>query len=77
LLSAVGLRELTATTPQGYVRAAVELARDHARRTELRRSLRERTTASPIMDARGFTRNLEAAHREMWRESLAKQPGGR
>jgi protein O-GlcNAc transferase len=33
---------------------------------QLRQSLRERLAASPLCDAAGYTRDLEAAYREMW-----------
>ncbi len=60
------LQEWIATTPQQYVETAAHLASDLSRLAELRAGLRERMAASPILDAGGFTRNLEAAYREMW-----------
>jgi predicted O-linked N-acetylglucosamine transferase (SPINDLY family) len=33
---------------------------------ELRRTMRDRLVASPLMDHAGFTRNLEGAYRRMW-----------
>lgn len=68
LLSNLGLAELIADSPHGYVRIAKELANDLPRLTELRASLRERMAASPLMDVPGFTRNLEAAFRRIWRK---------
>jgi protein O-GlcNAc transferase len=67
LLSNVGLPELIAQSPEEYVSIAADLARDLPRLTELRRTLRSRMRASPLMDARRFARNLEAAYRQMWR----------
>lgn len=67
LLSAVGLDDLVTTTPDAYVDTAVLLANNVARRVELRSTLRDRLSRSPLMDAAGFTRNLEAAYRQMWR----------
>lgn len=67
LLAAAGLDEYVATTPDDYVRIAVELARDPARRAELARSLRPRLRASPLFDHRGFTHGLEQRYREVWR----------
>lgn len=63
----VGLPELIATTPEEYVRVARELAENLEHLAELRRTLRERTKQSPLMDGPRFTRNLEAIYRDVWR----------
>ncbi len=60
------LPELIATTPDQYVRMVAELAGDLPRLSELRRTLRSRMEASPLMDAPRFARDIEAAYREMW-----------
>ena len=70
-LRAVGLGELIAETPQDYVRMATELARDLPRLAGLRSGLRERMSRSPLMDAAGLTRNIDAAYRLMWDRYLA------
>ena len=67
ILTNVGLPELIAQTPQQYVQIARDLAGDQPRLAELRRTLRGRMQASPLMDARRFARNIEAAYRQMWR----------
>ncbi|MBK8163005.1 MAG: tetratricopeptide repeat protein [Gammaproteobacteria bacterium] len=67
LLKAVGLEGLAARDAAGYVRTAVELARDAGRRAELRAGLRARMESSVLRDEAGFTRELEAAYRAMWR----------
>lgn len=67
VLETVGLGEFAAQTPAGYVALAVRVARERARLATIRTSLRERLTASPLLDAKGFTRNLEAAFRAMWK----------
>lgn len=67
LLNVLGMEELIAGTPDQYVAIATSLARDPNRLGHLRRSLRARLEASPLCDANRFTRNLEAAYREMWR----------
>jgi predicted O-linked N-acetylglucosamine transferase (SPINDLY family) len=64
--SNLGLPELVARTPEDFVRRSVELAHDIPRLVELRRSLRERMRASPLMDAEGFARGVEAAYRQAW-----------
>jgi predicted O-linked N-acetylglucosamine transferase (SPINDLY family) len=67
ILANVGLPELIAQTPQQYVQIATDLAGDLPRLGELRRTLRARMQASPLMDAPRFARNIEAAYRQMWR----------
>ncbi|MGD0137524.1 MAG: tetratricopeptide repeat protein [Tepidisphaeraceae bacterium] len=67
ILANVGVPELVARTPQQYVQIAAELAGDLPRLAELRRTLRARMQASPLMDAPRFARNIEAAYRQMWR----------
>lgn len=62
----VGLPELIATTSEEYVHAARSLAENLGRLAELRRTLRERTKQSPLMDGPRFTRNLEAIYRDIW-----------
>jgi predicted O-linked N-acetylglucosamine transferase (SPINDLY family) len=68
ILSNLGLSELTAFTPDQYVRIATDLARDRDRLIELRGTIRGRMLAWPLMDAPQFARNIEAAYRRMWRE---------
>ena len=72
ILTNLGLPELIAQTPEDYVRIARDLAADTARLSALRAGLRERLRASPLMDATRFTRNLEAAYREIWRDWCAQ-----
>jgi protein O-GlcNAc transferase len=67
ILANIGLPELIAKTPQQYVEIATNLAKDLPRLAELRRTLRPRMQASPLMDAPRFARNIEAAYRQMWR----------
>jgi predicted O-linked N-acetylglucosamine transferase (SPINDLY family) len=77
LLSTVGLPELATKDPDGFVRIASGLANDLPRLTELRSTLRGMMQASPLMDASGFARDMEAAYRNMWRtwcEQSESQP---
>jgi predicted O-linked N-acetylglucosamine transferase (SPINDLY family) len=74
ILSNVGVPELIARTPEQYVQIATDLANDLPRLAELRRTLRGRMQASPLMDAPRFARNVEAAYRQMWR-NWCKQDG--
>ena len=72
ILGSVGLGELAAGSDDEYVRLAVELARDSARLAALRSGLRERMRASPLTDARGYARALEAVYRDIWRAWCAR-----
>ena len=73
-LTELGLTELSASSADDYVRIAMELAADPARRAELRRTLRPRMAASPLTDGARFTPGLEAAYRQMWRRWCAGEP---
>ena len=72
-MSNLGLPDLVTSSPDDYVRIAVELARDLPRLAELRRTLRMRLQASPLMDAPRFTRNIEAAYRSIWQRWCQSQ----
>jgi predicted O-linked N-acetylglucosamine transferase (SPINDLY family) len=61
------LEEWIASTPEEYVRLAVELAQDRARLVGHRASLRDRMLKSPLMDEPQFARDMEAAYRRVWR----------
>jgi predicted O-linked N-acetylglucosamine transferase (SPINDLY family) len=76
LLTQVGLTNLIAGTPEEYVDIAVQLASDRDSLADLRLRLRDRMAASPLCDHKGFTRGLEAAYRQMWREWCATQGSG-
>jgi len=67
ILSNAGLPELVAANAAQYVTIASDLATNTARLADLRRTLRERLTPSPLMDAPRFARHIEAAYRGMWR----------
>ncbi|HUY03854.1 MAG TPA: FkbM family methyltransferase [Rhodocyclaceae bacterium] len=71
LLAALGLPELLAEDIRSYVRVAVELAGDGERLCALRRDLRQRMSASPLLDHAGFTRKLESAFHAMWTARLS------
>jgi len=73
-MSNLGLEELVAFSEDDYVRIATQLAQDLPRLTELRRALRPRMEASPLMDAPRFARNIEAAYRLMWQQWCRENP---
>jgi predicted O-linked N-acetylglucosamine transferase (SPINDLY family) len=66
LLSNVGLADLAARDPDQYVRLAVTLARAPERLSDCRHALRPRLRASPLMDERQFTHDLEAMYETVW-----------
>ena len=67
LLTHAGLPECVTRSEAEYLELAARLLRDRAQLSTLRAGLRGRLETSPVMDARGFTRGLEAAYRQMWR----------
>lgn len=73
ILKSVGLPDSVVDSPEQYVKAAVFLAGIVGRIPQLRANVRKAFQASPFMDERGFTRELEAAYRDMWRTWCAKQ----
>ncbi|MBV8537635.1 MAG: tetratricopeptide repeat protein [Alphaproteobacteria bacterium] len=72
LLARAGLPELVAASPDHYVRIAAGLAADVPALAALRRDLRRRVAASPLVDASTHTRELETAFRRMWRAWCAR-----
>jgi protein O-GlcNAc transferase len=62
----LGLSELIADDDDSFVERAQRLAEDRERLRELRTGLRQRLQKSPLMDAPGFARNLEALYRAAW-----------
>ncbi len=72
ILCNLGLADLVAKDPDQYVRLAEELAGDVPKLSELRRTLRDRIKASPLMDAPRFAHHVEAAYRQAWRRWCAK-----
>jgi len=66
ILANVGLADCIAPDAAGYVDLAIRFARERGRIAELRRTLRARMRASPLMDEARFARDMEAAYRRMW-----------
>jgi protein O-GlcNAc transferase len=67
LLSNVGLEDLVARSEAQYIELAAGLIRDTDRLAQLRGELRRSLESSPVMDARQFARDFEAALRTVWR----------
>jgi predicted O-linked N-acetylglucosamine transferase (SPINDLY family) len=72
MLKCIGLPELCAGSEEGYAEVLVGLAGDVPRLREIRRGMRERLRASPLLDGAGYVRTLEAAYRRIWREWCLK-----
>lgn len=73
----LGLPQLIANDPQQFVERAAALAENLPALAELRAALRERLTASKLMDAAGFTSSLERAYRSAWQSWCSAVPGTR
>ncbi|KAE8733983.1 putative UDP-N-acetylglucosamine--peptide N-acetylglucosaminyltransferase SPINDLY [Hibiscus syriacus] len=67
LLSKVGLKHLIARNEDEYVQLALQLASDITALQNLRMSLRELMSKSPVCDGQNFISGLEATYRNMWR----------
>jgi protein O-GlcNAc transferase len=63
----LGLPELVATTSAELVERSVALARNFAKLSELRQTLRARLSASPLMNGPRFATQFEALYRTIWR----------
>jgi protein O-GlcNAc transferase len=68
MMTAIGLPEFVAHTPEEYVAIAKTFAADLPRLSAIRAGMRERLNASPLLDAKAYTRNLESAYRRVWRQ---------
>lgn len=71
LLTRMGLEDWITHDEETYIAEAVRRAGDPAGLAELRGTLRERMRRSPLCDAEGFARDIEAAFHEMWRAKQA------
>ncbi|CAO3432761.1 tetratricopeptide repeat protein [Azospirillum doebereinerae] len=67
LLSAIGLTELIARSPDDVVGIAAALAAEPARLSALRAGLRGRMAAASFMDGRVKARQIERIYRALWR----------
>jgi predicted O-linked N-acetylglucosamine transferase (SPINDLY family) len=66
ILANLDLGDLVTDDAEGYVAAAIALARDRPRLARLRAELRPRMRASRLTDALRFARDFEAALVAMW-----------
>ena len=77
LLEGLGLAELIAGDEPGYIETAARLATDPERLRELRRGMRARMRAAPLMDGAGFNRAMERLFREVWERWVRREREGR
>ena len=68
ILTQVDLVDLIAESIEEYIEKAVVLANDLDQISALRGALRNQMKTSPLCDAKGFTKNVEAAYRKMWHQ---------
>jgi predicted O-linked N-acetylglucosamine transferase (SPINDLY family) len=73
VLTALGLTDWIADTPEGFRSEALCRANDVRGVAALRASMRDRMRRSPLCDGVTFTRRLETAFREMWQGWCAGQ----
>jgi predicted O-linked N-acetylglucosamine transferase (SPINDLY family) len=71
LLTAIGLPELIASSPDEYEEMAVRLATEPAVLNALRDKLNRNRTTSALFDTTRFTRHLEAAYTSIYERSQA------
>jgi predicted O-linked N-acetylglucosamine transferase (SPINDLY family) len=67
------LTELAGHSREEFIGIARGLAKDLPRLEELRKTLRTRMKASPLMDGARFAKNVEAAYRMAWERWCRKQ----
>jgi predicted O-linked N-acetylglucosamine transferase (SPINDLY family) len=75
ILSNVGLTELVAPTPAGYVEIAAGLAADRSHLMDLRSKLRRKMRAAALMDADRFARGVENAFHRVWQNWCSRSHG--
>ena len=68
ILETLGHPEWIATSEKEYVEKAVALASDPQKLSSIRQNLRAEMEASPLMDHKGFVRELEGAYQSMWKK---------
>ena len=66
LLSRVGLTELIANSEEEYISKAINLANKPQKLADLRRQLRPKLQASPLMNSSLITQSIEKVYRSVW-----------
>ena len=73
LLTQIGLESFAAATPEQYIGKAKAMAANPDALDKIRSSMRHRMLASPLCDFERFSREVEAAYRQMWRRWCQSQ----
>jgi predicted O-linked N-acetylglucosamine transferase (SPINDLY family) len=73
LLTHLGMPEWIGDSPERYANIASDLVRNVSALAEIRKNLRSRMKASPLMDGPRLARAVEQAYREMWRAWCERQ----
>lgn len=68
ILATLGRRDWVASSPEEYIAIARRLASDPGELAGIRKGLRDEIRASPLMDNKGFTRELEGHFQTIWRD---------
>ena len=76
ILNAAGMPQWIAADRRDYVGLALKMAADPQGLAQIRASMRERLTASTLMNGAAFTRHFEAALRTAWCEWCAARQSG-
>ena len=71
ILQNAGIGELAVDKGELYVTKAVALAKDHSLLILLHKNLRHMVTASPLMDAEGYTKAVEDLYQKLWKNVRA------
>ncbi|MEO0393595.1 MAG: hypothetical protein AAF213_10155, partial [Pseudomonadota bacterium] len=66
LLTAMGLEEFIAHSPEDYINKAVRLAQDKQKLRALQASLRDRLMASSLVDGADYTQHFSQTLRDAW-----------
>ena len=77
ILTALGLPDWVAETPEQYVEIARQKAQDIQALDSLRRQLRDRLKSSVIGDTRGYARIVEQEYRSLWRNWCETNSSGK
>ena len=68
ILSATGLPEFIAESPDNYVGIALSLANDKTKLSDYRKNIRGKVRKSSLTDARQFTLDLEQVYSDIWKK---------